>query len=455
MNTEDSECPICHQAADYDSPTLTHKSCGRWYDKECLREWIKSQYWPTCPLCQEDLYEIWDLSQHERFHEAIDALEKLSEEPETYHVRRTAAQAVDVIHATIPEIPPEELAKLVSDAIELAMDAIDFASGPTHDYPIERAHVIYDDRDDYKLDAVSIRHLWHAHRVLGYLDWFLLRLPAFPVIGVWLPNATGTHIHPLGGIGSLKLSLGEDKIHELLLRGSSDTILSIPLSTDLLCDRSMPINEIRGHPAGARVLRDLAARHGIEYWCLVDLRVPGSLLDNSGVFAIPWPKDRLRDGFKTQNYFGRLDGKANMSGGWNPEIEGPVLRRFVAQQALMPDHADYLLSRLDGEASEAEAERCRQNLLTTYHITINEDLRLTDDEKWSYSAGFDSNDRKPVDADSLLGGESDYGPSDDEAGEESSNEEHDESDAHSESAYDEEFGEDESIGGNIRLEFVG
>ena len=102
----------------------------------------------------------------------VDALYDIPEPPSSYVVRRTQAQAVAVLHAAAPEKRREEVEKLLSDAVELAMDAIDFSSqsitfGP-HNYPVACAHGIYDDRDKlYKLDAVSVRHLWTGHGVLG------------------------------------------------------------------------------------------------------------------------------------------------------------------------------------------------------------------------------------------------------------------------------------------------
>lgn len=109
---DENECPICHQSTDAKAPTLIHKTCGRWFDKERLPEWIKSQSSSTCPLCREELFDLWDLTQHDRFHEVVNTHHGLADpydSPETYHVRRTQSQAVEIVHAAIPEMPQEKL----------------------------------------------------------------------------------------------------------------------------------------------------------------------------------------------------------------------------------------------------------------------------------------------------------------------------------------------------------
>lgn len=394
-NPDDDECPICHEPITDNAPTLTHDSCQRCFDTECLQAWVNPQPSPTCPICRGELFDIWDLDQHDRFHKVIDALHDIPGLPSSYVVRRTQSQAVDVLHAAAPEKRRGEVEKLLSDAIELAMDAIDFSSQSLffgHNYPVACAHGIYDSRDRlYKLDAVSVRHLWTGHRVLGQHKWFLLRLPAIPSIALWLPHNTGSQIQALGTLGGLKLWLSEDDLHQLLLEGSKE-IVSIPLSTDFLCHSVLPINEVRGDRTEARRIRGLAAEFGTTEWCLIDLRDRVLFMDLPGIFAIPWPKDKLLDGFKTQNYLGQTAVKTFETGGWDQDIEEPLLKRFIAQHALMRYHADYLLGSLDGPSAEKEAEQCRQILQTTYDIVTDEDLRFTDDEKWSTSAGLSPRD---------------------------------------------------------------
>ena len=395
-NPDDDECPICHEPITDDAPTLMHDSCQRCFDKDCLQEWVNSQTSPTCPICRGELFDIWDLDQHERFHKVNDALHDIPGLPSSYVVRRTQAQAVDVLHAAAPEKRREEVDKLLSDAVELAMDAIDFSSQgiffPPHNYPVACAHSIYDDRDKlWKLDAVSVRHLWTGHRVLGQHKWFLLRLPAISSVALWLPHNTGCEIQALSDLESLTLFLSENDLHRRLLEGSKE-LVSVPLSTDFLCHSVLPINEVRGDHTQARDIRDLATDFGITEWCLIDLRDRLLDMDLPGIYAVPWPKDRLLDGFKTQNSLGQTAAKTSETGGWDHDIEEPLLKRFVAQHALMRYHADYLLGELDAASAEREAEQCRQVLQTTYDILTDEDLRLTEDEKWSTSAGWSTGD---------------------------------------------------------------
>ena len=393
VNPDDDECPICHEAIAGDAPTLTHESCRRCFDFECLEQWIKSQSsGATCPICRGELFDWWDLDQHDRFHKVVDVLHDIPGLPSSYVVRRTQSQAVDVLHAAAPEMRREEVEKLLSDAIELAMDAIDFSGLGQffgHNYPVACAHGIYDSRDRlYKLDPASIRNLWTGHRVLGHHKWFLLRLPAIPSIALWLPHNTGLQIHALGNLEVLKLWLSEKDLHQLLLEGSKE-IISIPLSTDFLCHSVLPINEVRGDSTEARQIRGLAVELGTTEWCLIDLRNRFLLMDLPGIFAIPWPKDKLLDGFKTRTDLGQTVQKTRETGGWDPTLDAHFLKRFVAQHALMRYHADYLLGSLDAASAEEEAEQCRQILQTTYRIVIEEDLRLTDDEKWSTLAGLE------------------------------------------------------------------
>lgn len=435
-NSEDRECPICHEDVPSDAPTLTHDSCGRRYDEECLREWIESQSSPTCPLCRAELYDLWDLSQHDRFHKVVDALDDIPGRPASYHVRRSQSQAVDVLHAAAPDMPREEVEKLVSDTIELAMDAIDFSAKGLfigHHYPLGCAHGIYKSRDIlYKLDDVSVRNLWTGHRVLGQHKWFVLRLPAIPSVALWLPVNTGFEIHALGMLDCLKHWTAEQDLHQLLLEGSKEMV-SVPLSTDFLCHNVLPINDVHGDRMEAGHIRGLAAEFGITDWCLIDLRDRALLMNWPGIFAIPWPKDKLLYGFKAQNYLGQTAQKTTETGGWNPEVEAPFLKRFVAQHALMPDHADYLRGSLDAASAEKEAEQCKQILQTTYDIVTEEDLRLTDDEKWSSSAGLEPSDESTDE--SSHGDDSDEDLDEDEEEDEESNDEDYDSDADSLYAY--------------------
>ena len=125
-------------------------------------------------------------------------------------------------------------------------------------------------------------------------------------------------------------------------------------------------------------------------------------MDLPGIYAVPWLKDRLLDGFKTQNYLGQDAGKRSETSSWDDDIEEPLLKRFVAQHALMRYHADYLLGKLDALSAEKEAEQCRQILQTTYDIVTDEDLRLSDDEKWSTSAGLSTGETDDEDDCSIV-----------------------------------------------------
>ena len=419
-NVDDSECPICHEDVTADAPTLTHDSCGRRFDQECLQEWIKSNTSPTCPICRGDLVDIWDLDQHDRFHKVVDALHDIPGLPSSFHVRRTASQAVGVLHAAAPDMRREEVEKLVSDAIELAMDAIDFSGQGLyigHHYPLGCAHNIYEGRDTlYKLDPLSVRHLWTGHRVLGQHMWFLFRLPAIPDVALWLPVSAGLQIFATTAEEFWEMLLPLQDPRQRVLEGSKE-ILSLPLSTDFLCDGILPINEVRGDRSEARRFRELAAEDGITHWCLADLRDTILLTEGPSIFAIPWPKGEVDRGFKTQDYYGLPHKKTIETGGWAPEIEAPLLKRFVAQHALMQDHAAYLLSSSDEGSCREEADQCKQLLEKTYGIATDEDLRLFEDEKWSTSAGLRSN--VEVASGSSYGDDSDKAGDDEESDESS------------------------------------
>ena len=311
-----------------------------------------------------------------------------------YHVRRTGAQVVELFQPAVGDMLREELEKLVSDAIELAVDAIDFASTDIfelHEYPfgyLNCAHGILARHELEALDTTSLRHLWTAHRVLGYHRWFLLRLAAAPTIGVWLPRSTGDHIHACRDIGVLDC-ITPDELHDHLLKGSSE-LLSVPLSTDFLCDAAMPINEVRGNRGEAIQTRDVAVTHGITHWCLVDISIGHRnwIPDGNRLLAIPWPKEtRLRDGYRTQNYFGETATKTKEIGGWKPEVEAPLLKRFVSQHALMSE-GEFQRYLLGSKASDNVVEVYRRRLRYGYGIVSEEDLRLTEDEKWSTGAGL-------------------------------------------------------------------
>ena len=387
-DADDDECPICHQSAEPQSATLTHEGCGRWFDEECLRSWLDSQDAPTCPWCRNDLLDLWDLDQHDRFHKTLDALDDLEAmhgPPTEYHVRRTCSEAVELIGSAVPDMPQKALEKLVSDAVELIVDAVDFGQYHSHGYPMESSRSLVEGRNQFKFDSASIRSLWVLSRVFGNDDCFLLRLPTAPKVGVFLPCTCMWHIRAVCCFSCIKQALvarhglHEDDIHDVMSHHTA--IRTIPLSTDYLYDRLMPVNEIRGSERATLQVRAVAASRPVSHWCLVDLRELGPY---EGIYAIPWPSEKVEEGFRTLRYPWERSEAPRPAYGWDVETEAPMLTRFVAQHALMPDHESYLYSRPEGENINLEADECSQKLQYFYNIQYDEDLRMHEEKMSAY-----------------------------------------------------------------------
>ena len=316
--------------------------------------------------------------------DVLDDLEDLNGPPTEHHIRRTGSQAVDVIQSTVPDMPREALEKLVSDAIELIVDAVDFGQYHSHGYPTESSTSLVNRRNQFKFDSASIRSLWASHRVFGNDEYFLLRLPAAPKVGIFLPCTCMWHVRAVCCFPCIKDALmAREKIDESDIydvTSHSTAIRTIPLSTDFLYDRLMPVNTIRGSKRAMLQVRAIAASKPVTHWCLIDLRDLGPY---EGIYAVPWPKEMVEDGFRTLNYPWERCEAPETPYSWDTETENPMLTRFVGQHALMPDHATYLYSRLESEEINLEGRECRKKLQNIYNIRSDEDLRFYEDEMWT------------------------------------------------------------------------
>ena len=190
--------------------------------------------------------------------------------------------------------------------------------------------------DEFQLDQASCQQLWIASRVFGVNWFYLTRLELRPDVGVWTPLLPDFHLFN----SRSRLPEHENEIQAQLEAGSST--LQIPIPTRILADIIRSTRRLYPWEAQDEIrhLYELA-QEGITHFGLVDIRGEPShqpTWDVRGFYALPWPQERVAEGYSTRSLqdFGTTDTSARL--GWpthyDQEMIASITTLFQAQTDL-------------------------------------------------------------------------------------------------------------------------
>jgi hypothetical protein len=227
-------------------------------------------------------------------------------------------------------MPPRLMHRMIAQEWKLSLDALKYADdepGADIGFPVKHCREMIQDFLKFrsKDDDHSLHVLWRHTRVFGDDIWFLLQLDELPEVGVWLPIPG--KFCPLTGIEELKSILGNQRFEERLQERNSFTV-SIPLSTDILCYYLYPASSNYTKARGpVKRLLEIMKDKNVTHWWLFEVVFPE--IQNVGVFAIPWPADKVVQGFEELKYPDwPASDKAEVEL-WPKEIEDEKLRDYI------------------------------------------------------------------------------------------------------------------------------
>ena len=356
------ECAICHDTRTQNSAILTHTDCGRWFDEDCLLEWMNSNHpFSTCPLCRGHLYDMWELSQADRY-DLIEAVREDLPEPSEHHVRRTVAEAIEVFLEARPDTCEDDMISDIEGEVEILVDGVDFTMKQQKNSPsfgetswqattcdLMDRHL--DEQDPLEFDEdSSLRQLWNCNQILGFKRWFLVQFEEIPEVGVWLPH------HPsvcaLENVWELEDRL-DDGLFEHSKECNCSDMLAIPLTTDFLCDRLLPVNSLRGSTADSDELRAMADAHNITHWTLI----PQGVRQGPEIFAVPWSTKDVVEGYKTLTYSEMAASNTRFCDLDNNTVDN-LVRWFAIKQAFAPFNLPEIPEDLKLEVLSIKAGLC-------------------------------------------------------------------------------------------------
>ena len=328
---------------------------------------------PTCPVCRgallpedednsdDETYsgeDPFELSYRERrgahpveIAERIITDRRSLPDPTEWYVASDEEQASRHVQPAFPNMHWSELLNHVQDEVEHSLDMLDSSMsdyfedsapqlrGPlAQAIPLKHSTELIQRQQLYRFNDESIRFLWAATRVFGVRRWYCLLLAAqepLRAIAIWLPLHDG--IIPVRNEAELQdyLSgdLESDRCYQKLVKNRfSKGLVQMPLPTRLLLTHTSWLTPDQ-HPAWSHAvaLEHIAEDEGVTHWALVLIPDRHSSEFFTGVWAVPWPRHSIKDGFSALTYPGwtRRGKHSVVEGGWAKERAELCLEGFL------------------------------------------------------------------------------------------------------------------------------
>jgi hypothetical protein len=254
-------------------------------------------------------------------------------QPTRYYVAESPSSVRRLLKSNAPETEPFDFWKMLS--VETEDTHFVMESEGIRNLRTLSVRELIQQKDELGLDEESFYRLWFANRIMGATVFYLTQFDAYPHVGIWQPILSTIHCLQSSEELSLIVNNRDPGLLDRML--ATSMITQIPLSTAAFanivrsCERIYPDES----QLEVREIYKSAEREGITHWALIDLSAVHSRNSNypqydNLLWVIPWPQDKLTQGFRKLEFPGLPRMGPNPTTGWAPDYDRHNLAGLVS-----------------------------------------------------------------------------------------------------------------------------